>query len=473
VGAIRQQRAVRHSHPPLDGWNSRPPGQGMVREVVQDRNCRIQIIGPAMKQRILIVSAIQLSTNPRVVKEADTLAGAGYEVEVLGALVEPALAERDRRLFEGKPWKYTCVFDASSPRRADRLRTFAARGRMRFWREIYARLGISNPRQLGLSVPETLDYCTDHPADLYIVHNPENLWVGAELLQRGSRVAADVEDWYSEDLLPEDRRGYPVEDLRRWEGVVLRGAAYATTTSRVLSHALASAFDCKPPAVVYNTFPWQERAAIDGEVRDRVDRGLRSLCWFSQVVGPGRGLETLMDSLSHVKIPSEIHLRGHLRHDYRSSLVARAPEVWRERIYFHAQVPHAELISRIAEHDVGLALEIPFCRNRALTITNKVPSYLLAGLAVVASDTEGQREVAALADGAVMTYAAGSPTDLASALNRLLANDEHLRAARASALASAETRFCWERSAPVLLEQVRLALDKCLTADTGRKHATA
>jgi glycosyltransferase involved in cell wall biosynthesis len=423
--------------------------------------------------RILIVSAIQLSTNPRVVKEADTLADAGYDVEVLGALVEPALAERDRQLLEGKQWRYTCVFDATLPTLTDRIGSLAARARMRLWCEMYARFGISNPRQLGLSVPETLRYCLSRPADLYIVHNPENLWVGSELQSRGLRVAADLEDWYSEDLLPEDRRGYPVEDLRRWERAVLRGAAYSTTTSRCLSEALAAACDCTAPKVVYNTFPWREREAIDGSIRDRVNPDIRSLCWFSQVVGPGRGLETLMDSLVHVTIPLEIHLRGNVRPEYKELLLRRAPEASRTRIHFHDQVPHATLISRIAEHDVGLASEIPFCRSRALTITNKLPSYLLAGLAVVASDTDGQREVASLAKGAVITYRAGNSADLAAVLNRLLADDEWLRASRASALASAERVFCWERSAPVLLEQVGRALSEGKAGGTRRKHVSA
>lgn len=431
------------------------------------------MVQSAVTPRILIVSGIQLSTNPRVVKEADTLAEAGYDIEVLGALVEPALAERDRELFEGKPWKYTCIFDATAPAWNDRIGSLAARARTRFWCEMYARLGISNPRQLGLSVPETLHYCLNHPADLYIVHNPENLWVGVELLRRGLRVAADVEDWYSEDMLPEDRRSYPIKALRRWERAVLRGAAYSTTTSRCLSEALAAAYDCRPPAVVYNTFPWRERDTLDGEVRDRVDPDIRSLCWFSQVVGPGRGLETLMDSLTQLQVLVQIHIRGHSRPDYRNFLLARAPAAWRPRIHFHPQVPHAELISRIAEHDIGLALEIPFCRSRALTVTNKLPSYLLAGLAVMASDTEGQREIATLAEGAVITYASGDSTDLAATLNRFLANDEQLPMARARALASAEKFFCWERSAPVLLEQVARGLKEGKQGDDRRNHVAA
>lgn len=410
--------------------------------------------------RITIVSGIQLSTNPRVVKEADTLSAAGYEVEVIGAKLERRLADRDRLLFSGKPWSYTVLFDAASPALSDRLRLLGARARLRFWRDVHAGLGIANPRQLGIAGPEMLKYCLAHPADLYIVHNPQGVWVGAELLRRGRSVAVDIEDWYSENLVPGDRREYPAGELRGWEGTMLRGAAYSTTTSHRLSEALARSYDCPPPAVVYNSFPWIERDAMDGRTLEREDPGMPSLCWFSQVIGPRRGLETLVDALPDVSIPFEIHLRGNCGDDYRELLLARAPEAWRSRMHFHSQVPHAELISRIAEHDIGLAVESPYCLNRQLTVTNKILTYLLAGVAVLASDTEGQKEVAAMSDGAVTTFEADSPSDLASALNRILSDRAQLRAARGKALVAAERYFCWERSAPVLLEQVRCALEK-------------
>ena len=410
--------------------------------------------------RITIVSGIQLSTNPRVVKEADTLAAAGYEVEVIGATLERRVVDRDRMLYRGKPWSYTVLFDAGSLALYDRLRLLGARARLRFWRELHASVGIANPRQLGIAGPEMLSYCLAHPADLYIVHNPQAVWVGVELIRRGRSVAVDVEDWYSENIVPGDRRDYPAEELRHWERIMLREAAYSTTTSHRLSEALALSYDCPAPAVVYNSFPWAERDAIDGKTLERADPGIPSLCWFSQVIGPRRGLETLVDALPDVRIPFEIHIRGSCGDDYREFLLARAREVWRSRMHFHPQVPHAELISRIAEHDMGLAVESPYCRNRELTVTNKILSYLLAGVAVVASDTEGQREVAAMSDGAVAIFTADSPSDLAAALNRILSDPAQLRTARSCALVAAERFFSWERSAPVLLEQVQRALER-------------
>ncbi|MFN7860877.1 MAG: glycosyltransferase, partial [Pseudanabaena sp.] len=55
-------------------------------------------------------------------------------------------------------------------------------------------------------------------------------------------------------------------------------------------------------------------------------------------------------------------------------------------------VSNGELLSRIAEHDIGLALEIPYCFNKQFTISNKLFQYLQAGLAIIATNTEGQSE---------------------------------------------------------------------------------
>ncbi|PON16127.1 hypothetical protein C2W62_20105, partial [Candidatus Entotheonella serta] len=63
----------------------------------------------------------------------------------------------------------------------------------------------------------------------------------------------------------------------------------------------------------------------------------------------------------------------------------------------HTTLPNRELLSRIAEHDIGLALEQCDCPSRDLTITNKLFQYLLGGLALIATQTQGQAEAIAKA----------------------------------------------------------------------------
>ena len=75
---------------------------------------------------------------------------------------------------------------------------------------------------------------------------------------------------------------------------------------------------------------------------------------------------------------------------------------------------------------------------------------MLGGLAVIASDTAGQREIAADTNDAVRLYRAGDPLSLSIEMNRLLASPEVLKAAQTASLNAAKTRYNWE------IEEVRL-----------------
>lgn len=225
-----------------------------------------------------------------------------------------------------------------------------------------------------------------------------------------------------------------------------------------MSQALASEFGCPQPTVVYNAFPWSDRKYIDGLPKDRRDGALPSIHWFSQTLGQGRGLEDLIAALPLLKQPAEIHLRGNPATSLNNWMASHLPESWRSRIVVHPPVLNTELLSRVAEHDIGFAGETSLIRSRDLTVTNKILYYLLAGLAVVASDTAGQREVAAQAPGAVLLYPSGNAAALAARLNTLLGSEDALRQAKCAALAAAKETFCWERQERALLESVNRAL---------------
>jgi glycosyltransferase involved in cell wall biosynthesis len=250
-----------------------------------------------------------------------------------------------------------------------------------------------------------------------------------------------------------------VQLLRRLERKLLLAGGHSACPSRAMSEALARKFGCRQPTVVYNAFPWFDRKFMDGLFKDRRDRRLPSIHWFSQTLGLGRGLEDLFAALPLLKHEAQVHLRGKPVSGFENWLAERLPEAWRGRIVIHGLVSNAELLSRIAEHDIGFAGETSAIRSRDLTITNKILYYLLAGLAVVASDTAGQREVAEHAPGGVLLYSPGDASALAARLDELLGSAEALRQTKSAALASAERTFCWERQEGTLLDSIGRALE--------------
>jgi glycosyltransferase involved in cell wall biosynthesis len=282
-----------------------------------------------------------------------------------------------------------------------------------------------------------------------------------------------MEDWFSEDLPMVARKSRPVRLLRNLEQKLLTGAVHATCPSHSMSEALANEFGCRPPEVIYNAFPWADRELLDGVIKDRKEPNVPSIHWFSQTLGLDRGLQDLIDALPFLNRRAEIHLRGTSSSEFEKWLRERVPKAWREQVIVHPLVSGAELLSRIAEHNIGFAGEMKFCRNKDLTISNKILQYLLGGLAVVASDTKGHREVAAQAPGAVFIYPSGDATALAAQINALLESADTLTRAKEAALQAAQRTFCWERQERALLSSVTRALSTTKTgvADTLRVPA--
>ena len=403
---------------------------------------------------ICIVTGAHLCRNPRVVKEADALSGAGHAVTVLGPAFDDALAQTDTALMADARWTHRTVVDL---RPGAGWRATARRARRRVAVETKRLLGRDSASMLGYGLETMLRAADAEAADLTIGHQEVGTWVCAQLARRGRRVGVDIEDWYSHHPHPSVRDRHAVQLLQAVEREALRQAAYAVTTSDALADALARAYEAPRPNVVYNAFPWAEREALDGRQLDRTDRSRLSLHWVSQTIGPDRGLDLVFDALRLVTTPVDVHLRGTLPEAHHTWLHSAFPSE-PHGLHVHDLVAPDELLSRIAEHDVGLALETTEIESRDLTVTNKILHYLLGGLAVVATRTAGQAEVAAYAPDAVSLVGQDDPTSLADAITALAESPERLAEARHAALDAAQRRFCWERQAPTVIAAAEAAL---------------
>jgi glycosyltransferase involved in cell wall biosynthesis len=410
-------------------------------------------------KRVVIVSSTSLAFNPRVLKEAAALAASHFEVVVIGCGFDKDSMQIDLELAQSHGFTFQPVELIKSSQAWNLFYSLIRRVRSKLPSLLYQITGIESRFQLGGFLDDLLRCATALDAHFYIVHLEPALWVGEQLGKAGFLVGVDIEDWYSEDLPPQARRKRPIRLLRYLEQSVLSMASHATCTSLAMGAALSKEYKCRPPTVIYNAFPWADRKTLDGKIKNRKDLSIPSIHWYSQTLGAGRGLEDLFAALPQVKRPMEVHLRGHLPVGGEKWLHAVVPENWRKRVFVHPLVSNNELLSRIAEHDIGFAGEQKYCRSRDLTVTNKILHYLLGGLAAVASDTAGQCEIAAQADGAVHLYPAGDSTALAEQLNKLLGSPEALQFAKTAALRVAEKTFSWEQMTSRLLTSVNQVFD--------------
>jgi len=179
---------------------------------------------------------------------------------------------------------------------------------------------------------------------------------------------------------------------------------------------------------------------------DRAVKPTLRLHWFGQTIGAGRGLEEAVESLALLnEIQIELHLRGRLAPEFRERIegLARKCDV-SGKVIFHSLSSPQDLVRTMDQFDVGLALERPDHRNYSLAATNKLFSYLLAGLAVAASDTAGHREVLEQIPAAGFLYPAGRPECLAEGLRHWSVDACALRAAQQAAWDAAREDFCWD-----------------------------
>lgn len=400
---------------------------------------------------ICLITPGHLASTPRLVKEADALAAAGWKVHVVAGRDFAPVDPLDREILATAPWSATVVDTRSGPGVALRkgLRRFARLAAC-FPRLLSARLAA---RAHHAETARLAAVAARTGADFYLGHClaglPAAAWAAA---RRGVRYGFDAEDFH--DAETTEAETDPVERaLRRAiHAPYLAGCAHRTAAAPLIADAYAENYGIQPPTVVLNVFP-RAHAPAAPIVPPPVGPDRPARCyWFSQTVGPGRGLEAWIAVLARLRTPVELHLRGHARADYRAALQAHAAAAGLARpIVFHPPGPAAEMVRLAAPFDLGLAIEESRPLNRDLCLTNKIFVYLLAGIPQLLSPTRAQAALApALGDAALLADAVRSD-EAARTLDGFFAAPPHVAAARAAAWRLAQERYCWDIEQHTLL----------------------
>jgi hypothetical protein len=410
-------------------------------------------------RKIAIITGASLAWNPRALKEASALTQCGAKVTVIGSSNTAERLFVDSEIAKSRGFEFISVGARSNDRRLRWIFPWVKTAVQRKISDVmFRKIGLESQTQICASRTEIYRKAIATKSDYFIGHLEAGLCTCLMIHRDGYRVGFDIEDWISEDLTAEARNLRPIKLIHSLEKSVLSISKHLTCPSLAMGSRIQSEYHCKIPTVVYNTFEWASRQRMDGRLQDRRCVDIPSIHWFSQTVGHGRGLEDLFACLPLLKHSCEIHLRGTPVRGFEDWLRSRVPPAWQSRVFVHKLVGNEELLSRISEHDIGMALEMKYCRSRDLTVTNKILQYLQGGLSVVASDTAGQREIAEKAVGAVELYPSGNHVALAAILNGLLGDADRLQASKRAALKAAETTFCWEQSSKHLLSAVHRGL---------------
>jgi glycosyltransferase involved in cell wall biosynthesis len=406
---------------------------------------------------ICLLTPTQPSVNPRIVKEADALAEAGHQVHVLCGHTVPWADESDATLLRSRNW--SCSYVGGKPGSARHWWTRLRHGAIRRFPQIWKLNRTLARCALARITPELQAAALRSDADLYIAHYVGAL-VGAGVAAKGRNVllAFDAEDFesgyydYSTGPRPIDRLTEEVE-LE-----YLPRCCCVTGASSGIAEAYSSKYCIAMPVTILNVFPMAERPP---ELRETARGGPLKLYWFSQTIGHDRGLEDVIRAMAILRnCDIELCLRGRCASGYEEHLAQVASEsgLSLSKITFCSPAPAEEMIRLSAEYDVGLALETPASPNRDLCVTNKIFSYLLAGNAIAATSTTGQKAVVEELGAAAFLYRPGDYEALARGLRVWHDDRSELERARQAAWSFGTYSFNWESEKKKVIDIVNSVL---------------
>jgi glycosyltransferase involved in cell wall biosynthesis len=394
--------------------------------------------------RVCLITPGNLASNPRVVKEASALEAAGYAVAIVAADIIPSLSVFDAAVLGGLKCKATRI-----------------EWRRPLWRRVLRALRQRLARLVAACItkpPLFIAAAAHHPltpalrraalkcrADLYIAHNLGALPAAAAAANRyGAKFGFDAEDYHCGQLDTINPDLIELRIRRSLESHLLPKCHYLTTSSPGIAAAYDADYGIRMDTIL-NVFPLSDAPGQPAAPAAR--EGRPQLYWFSQTIGPRRGLENVVRAMGRMQTRAVLHVRGDPVTEFVTELLGLALAVGGtelvSRIKMLEVAPPNQMVRLAASYDIGLAVEPGFNVNNDIALSNKIFTYLLAGIPVLLSKTKAQEQLSEiLLDAAILSDVA-DPAVLADALD-LFFLSERQASARATAWRLGRERFNWD-----------------------------
>ncbi len=406
----------------------------------------LSIIDPERK-KILIVTTGQPAANPRVVKEYEALVNEGYRVKVLYTYsAEWSYKIDEKKYFSDTLRKKDFVLIGGNPYN-ERVNYFLSRAIFRIFRILVKILPLPFFKEMTMARSSLYlwFFARIYRADIYIAHYLGALpaAITASKKYKGA-VIFDAEDFHRGEEPYHAAQNQQVIDI---EDKLLPRVNLITTASPLICEAYKKLYPSKKIITLNNVFSrkyLQNIHEANGELK---------LLWFSQNIGPYRGLEVVIDAIDLLDITVSMTLLGNIMDKaYVEALLQKS--IHRKKINIKNPVSPDQVFKVASEYDIGIAAEIPYCENRDICLTNKIFTYLLAGNCILASDTEAQNDFIKSYPSVGLLYRHDDAKDLAEKIKCLYYNRPLLQKFKLNSLQLASTELNWENESKKLLKAV-------------------
>jgi glycosyltransferase involved in cell wall biosynthesis len=408
----------------------------------------------SLARKIILVTPGQPALNPRLVKEADALTEAGYHVTVFYAYWNTWGDNFTKSLLASKKWKAICIGGHPVENPFTYFTSKIINATARFIIKICGPVNYFTEIAANRCSFFLLREIKNHNADLYIAHYLGALPAVIKAAQKNNaRCGFDAEDFHRQEV-NDDQASYNFKVARFLEDSYLNHVDYITASSPQIAQQYQLLYPTKKPVTVLNVFPESNRIKIQND-----DAGVIKLFWFSQTIGADRGLENLAAALKQLNTADfELHLLGYIPVNEKQHFLSNVLLGIRG-VYFHEPIPPDEVIDFASQFHIGIAAEqsVPF--NRDICLTNKVFTYLQAGLAIVASNTTAQKHFMDENPGIGEIYEKNNVESLTVILSNYNLNRALLSNTRAAALKLGIEKYNWQNESKKLLSVIEKTIN--------------
>ncbi len=337
--------------------------------------------------KVCLITPGHISSNPRLIKEAQALGKSGYLVYVIFTRYLGYLKIEDEKLMQAHPeWQ----FYYKDWLKEDHFYNKLVSGIKRHLAEKLHRilpLFLLKKIILNRFYNWQKNTAIRLKADLYIAHNASAIAVAADAaIKNKAFFGFDAEDFHR----GEGTGLNTIKIIKNIEDQYLPHADYISGSSPMISAAYQKLFPAKNIISVVNVFP---KTSVS---QKKEKNGFLNLFWFSQTIGKNRGIEEVISAFAFLKeYPIQLHLLGALQPDielFFTSLMQQHSSALNHKLVFHKPVSPSELMAFSSTFDIGLAIEKSEPYNHDICLGNKLFTYLQSGLAVLISDTSAQKD---------------------------------------------------------------------------------
>jgi glycosyltransferase involved in cell wall biosynthesis len=408
-----------------------------------------------VKKTILLITTTHLAKNPRLVKEIDVL-HRQYNLVVVFFSLLPHYQAFDEKIIENYPevdfrkinWikkYYPCRF----------FYTFLQKLLIVIWKLSGKIIWVEQLFFPGFAYLKKR--CIAIKADIIHAHNPGSWGVAVQIGKyKGIPSSFDIEDFHSGEYESTDPKKTVLEAI---EDKYYQQSNHLVAASPLIAEAYFKKYSSKKATVINNVFPKEQfckRIILNKE-------NSLALVWFSQMIGPDRGLKEIIAALNQLSFSVVLNLYGECKESYKQEIIQQLDNL--HQVNFKGLLSNNELNKALSLYDIGIASEMGHTPNRNFCLTNKIFAYVQAGLSILASDTAAQVAFLKQYPETGNLYCRKKTSEITQVLTLLHHSRSLLYQQQEDSYQLGQTQLCWEKESVHLLTYFQQLF---VTNETGR-----